>query len=158
MATWILGLWRMCRNRFILSAVVLAIIFLVPPAIAIDWSKNDNVKMPPGAPLGWVHWWAAQEYLKEGNCRGAMNESSYLLKNPKFSNAEYSQKALILHGECYEKLGRLDMAFKAYLRALKQFGKNYSAFMHLADLYLHEENPKAAITAYRGGDDERREC
>ncbi|MGD2064152.1 MAG: tetratricopeptide repeat protein [Nitrospirota bacterium] len=140
----------MSRYRFIFSAVLLFATFAALPALAIDWTENDNVKPPPGAPLGWNHWWAALQYMKEGNCAGAINESSYLLNNPKFSDDVYSQKALILHGECYERLGRLNLAFKAYLRALKQYGKNEDAFLRLADLYLREQNPKAAITAYRG--------
>jgi tetratricopeptide (TPR) repeat protein len=131
--------------------VSLALALATTSALAIDFSKVPPPDArPPGVPLGWVHWWAALEYMKEGNCPGAINESSYLLNNPQFSDAIHSQKALILHGECYERLGRLDMAFKAYLRALKQFGKNEDAFLRLGDLYLREQNPKAAITAYRG--------
>lgn len=130
---------------------LLAVALMAAPAIAIDFSKvPPPAARPPGVPLGWVHWWAALEYLKEDNCHGAINESSYLLKNPQFSDAVFSQKALILHGDCYQRMGRPGEALQAYLVALKRYGKNEEAFVKLGEVYLREGNPEAAFRAYRG--------
>jgi tetratricopeptide (TPR) repeat protein len=133
------------------TPVFLAFALLTGPAGAIDYAKIPPPdQRPPGVAIGWPHRWAALEFPKEGKCPAAINESSELLNNPRFSDAVYSQKVLILYGECYERSGRLDLAVNAYLRAMKQFGKNQDAFLRRGDLYLGEQNSRATIGAYRG--------
>jgi len=73
----------------------------------------------------------------------------YPLTRPQNGDAVCSQKVLIFHGECYERLGYRDLAFKAHLRALNPLGRNEDAVLRLGDPYLRTENPKAAIPAYR---------
>jgi len=142
--------WARYRRfpRLLVSLALVVCWSVAGSANAFDSSKRPPP--PPGAPAGWGHYWNALECYKEGNWEKAMNEASYLFRNPQYSNPVYSQKALILHGDCYQRLGRPGEALKAYLVALKKYGKNEEAFVKLGEVYLREENPEAALRAYRG--------
>ena len=109
-----LGQYRFRADRssrlLLFTPMLLGLVLLSAPAGAVDWSKcPPQGQRPPDAPLGWSHWWGAVQFMKEGDCKAAIMESDYLLKHPQNSNAVYSQKVLILQGECFERLRRPDL-------------------------------------------------
>ncbi|HBB41326.1 MAG: hypothetical protein COW73_11470 [Nitrospirae bacterium CG18_big_fil_WC_8_21_14_2_50_70_55] len=138
---------RWCGAAWTVACTAL---FLLPPtAVAIDWSKcPSDAGRPADAPHGWSHWWGATEYMKEGNCEGAINESQYLINHPEFSSPKYSHKALVLQGQCYELQKQPAKAMAAYVQALKQFGKAEQTLYLLADLYLRQDNPAQAAKLF----------
>lgn len=132
------------------AAAFAALLFLPSSVGAIDWSKLPSAGgRPADAPPGWSHWWGATEYMKENNCEGAISESQYLINHPEFSSPEYSRKALILQGQCFELQKAPAKAMAVYVSALKQYGKHQQLLNLLADLYLREDNPAQAAKLFR---------